>query len=45
MRMYMSRSRVLWWVMKGRAVAPPEMVLSTGVSTSMYPRSSRKARR
>ena len=34
MRIYMSISRVLWWVMKGRAVAPPEMVLRTGVSTS-----------
>ena len=29
MRMYMSMSRVLWWVIKGRAVAPPEMVFST----------------
>ena len=37
MRRYMSMSSVLWWVMKGRAVAPPEMVLSTGVSTSMKP--------
>ena len=35
MRMYMSMSKALWWVMKGRAVAPPEMVLSTGVATSM----------
>ena len=35
MRMYMSISKVLWWVIKGRAVAPPEMVLSTGVSTSI----------
>ena len=35
MRIYMSMSRVLWWVMKGRAVAPPEMVFSTGVSTSI----------
>ena len=35
MRIYMSISKVLWWVIKGRAVAPPEMVLSTGVSTSM----------
>ena len=33
MRRYISMSRVLWWVMKGRAVAPPEMVFSTGVST------------
>ena len=34
-RIYISMSRVLWWVMKGRAVAPPEMVFSTGVSTSI----------
>ena len=45
MRMYMSISKVLWWVMKGRAVAPPLMVFNTGVSTSIYPRSSRKRRR
>mgnify|MGYP000980460475 CR=1 FL=1 len=32
---YVSMSRVLWWVMKGRAVAPPEMVFRTGVSTSI----------
>ena len=25
----------VWWVMKGRADAPPAMVFSTGVSTSM----------
>ena len=34
-RRYMSISSVLWWVINGLAVAPPEMVLSTGVSTSM----------
>ena len=35
MRMYMSMSSVLWCVMNGRAAAPPAMVLSTGVSTSI----------
>ena len=34
-RMYISISRVLWWVMKGRAAAPPAMVFRTGVSTSI----------
>ena len=37
--MYMSMSRALWWVMKGRAAAPPAAESSTGVSTSVKPRS------
>ena len=41
MRMYMSISRVLWCVMKGRAFAPPAMGLKTGVSTSIKPMESR----
>ncbi len=43
-RMYISMSKALWCVMKGRAVAPPGMVWSTGVSTSNAPRASRKSR-
>ena len=35
MRIYISISSVLWCVMKGLAAAPPAMVLSTGVSTSI----------
>jgi hypothetical protein len=32
-------SSALWWVMKGRAAAPPALASSTGVSTSVKPRS------
>ncbi len=35
----------MWWVLKGRAVAPPGMTCIIGVSTSRKPRSSRKRRR
>ena len=38
-RMYMSMSSALWWVMNGRAAAPPAEASSTGVSTSVKPRS------
>jgi hypothetical protein len=37
-------SSVLWCVMKGRAVAPPAMAWSMGVSTSRKPRAMRKRR-
>ena len=37
-------SSALWWVAKGRAVAPPGIGCITGVSTSRKPRASRKAR-
>ena len=42
--MYISMSSALWWVMKGRAVAPPDSGWSTGVSTSVKPRPARKPR-
>ena len=32
-------SSALWWVMNGRAAAPPAAASSTGVSTSVKPRS------
>ena len=35
-------SRALWWVMKGRAAAPPGMGCIIGVSTSRKPRPSKK---
>jgi hypothetical protein len=34
MRRYRSIPRALWWVMNGRAVAPPEIGCRVGVSTS-----------
>ena len=40
----MSRSSALWWVTNGRAAAPPASVSSTGVSTSVKPRSTSVAR-
>ena len=36
-------SSVLWWVMNGRACAPPASTCSTGVSTSMKPRLVQRA--
>ncbi len=30
-------SNALWCVIKGLAVAPPDIVFNTGVSTSKYP--------
>ena len=36
-------SSVLWWVTNGRAWAPPASTCSTGVSTSMKPRSCERA--
>ena len=39
-RMYMSTSSALWCVMNGRAAAPPAWESSTGVSTSVKPRST-----
>ena len=44
MRRKRSTSSALWWVTKGRAAAPPAMGCIIGVSTSTYPRSSRKRR-
>ena len=37
-------SSELWWVMNGRADAPPGMGWRIGVSTSMYPRSLKNSR-
>ena len=37
-------SRALWWVVNGRACAPPGMGWKIGVSTSMNPRSSNHRR-
>jgi len=34
-------SSALWWVMNGRAAAPPGIACIMGVSTSRKPRSSR----
>ena len=34
----------LWWVLKGRAIAPPGMGCIMGVSTSRKPRASKNAR-
>ncbi len=44
MRMYMSMSSALKWVMNGRAEAPPGMFCRIGVSTSVYPCSSKNLR-
>ena len=43
-RRYRSRFSALWWVVNGRAIAPPYSGCSTGVSTSMKPSSSRNRR-
>jgi hypothetical protein len=45
MRRYSCRSSVLWCVVNGRACAPPASACSTGVSTSMNPRSCRVRRK
>ncbi len=37
-------SSALWWVVNGRASAPPGSGWKVGVSTSMKPRSSRNRR-
>ena len=39
-----SRSSALWWVLNGRAAAPPRIECIIGVSTSRKPRASRKRR-
>jgi hypothetical protein len=44
MRRKRSMSRVLWWVTKGRAAAPPATTCIIGVSTSTNPRASMKRR-
>ena len=41
---YRSRSSALWWVVNGRALAPPGIGWKMGVSTSIAPRSSKKER-
>ena len=37
-RKYRGMSSALWWVMNGRAAAPPGIDCRMGVSTSRYPR-------
>ena len=44
MRMKSGMSSALWWVVNGRAAAPPAIGCSTGVSTSRKPRASMKRR-
>ena len=44
MRIYMSMLSALKCVMNGRALAPPAILCSVGVSTSVYPCASKKLR-